>query len=125
MGCAQAKPSRNSPAGGIHKLKLENGYYGISDHNARRRSLGHKRSVPKDDDDGGGGGAGKVSLSKAEGDGELVDGWPKWLTTNIPRHVLAGLVPKSVEAYDKLDKVVVFFSPKKSTACQLVIFGFL
>ncbi|XP_022155876.1 probable serine/threonine-protein kinase At1g54610, partial [Momordica charantia] len=52
-----------------------------------------------------GGGAGKASLSKAEGDGELVDGWPKWLTTNIPRHVLAGLVPKSVEAYDKLDKV--------------------
>ncbi|KAG1359065.1 putative serine/threonine-protein kinase [Cocos nucifera] len=36
---------------------------------------------------------------------ELVDGWPRWLTDNIPREVLAELVPKSADSYDKLDKV--------------------
>ncbi|XP_071693948.1 probable serine/threonine-protein kinase At1g54610 [Rutidosis leptorrhynchoides] len=36
---------------------------------------------------------------------ELVDGWPKWLTDNIPKDALDGLVPKSADAYDKLDKV--------------------
>lgn len=36
---------------------------------------------------------------------ELVDGWPKWLTDNVPKKVLAGLVPKSAENYDKVDKV--------------------
>ncbi|KAJ0790615.1 putative protein-serine/threonine kinase CMGC-CDK-CRK7-CDK9 family [Helianthus annuus] len=36
---------------------------------------------------------------------ELVDGWPKWLTDNVPKHALDGLVPKSAEAYDKLDKI--------------------
>nr|XP_043639454.1 probable serine/threonine-protein kinase At1g54610 [Erigeron canadensis] len=36
---------------------------------------------------------------------ELVDGWPKWLTDNVPKDSLDGLVPKSADAYDKLDKV--------------------
>lgn len=36
---------------------------------------------------------------------ELVEGWPKWLTDNVPKHALDGLVPKSADAYDKLDKV--------------------
>ncbi|KAJ9146092.1 hypothetical protein P3X46_028402 [Hevea brasiliensis] len=36
---------------------------------------------------------------------ELVDGWPKWLTDNVPKKVLASLVPKSAENYDKIDKV--------------------
>lgn len=36
---------------------------------------------------------------------ELVDGWPKWLTDNIPKKALVGLIPKSAESYDKLDKV--------------------
>lgn len=39
---------------------------------------------------------------------ELVDGWPKWLTDNVPKKVLAGLVPKSAENYDKVDKVSFF-----------------
>ncbi|KAG9150061.1 hypothetical protein Leryth_021549 [Lithospermum erythrorhizon] len=38
-------------------------------------------------------------------DEEMVDGWPKWLSDNIPRKVLAGLVPRSADSYDKLDKV--------------------
>ncbi|XP_022774089.1 probable serine/threonine-protein kinase At1g54610 [Durio zibethinus] len=41
---------------------------------------------------------------KIEGD-ELDDGWPKWLVDNIPTEVLAGLVPKSADSYDKLAKV--------------------
>ncbi|XP_068656319.1 probable serine/threonine-protein kinase At1g54610 [Aristolochia californica] len=36
---------------------------------------------------------------------EMVDGWPRWLTDNVPREALVGLIPKSAEAYDKLDKV--------------------
>lgn len=47
----------------------------------------------------------RFSTSKSSGADELVDGWPKWLTDNIPRDALAGLVPKSAESYDKLDKV--------------------
>ena len=40
---------------------------------------------------------------------EMVDGWPKWLIDNIPKEVLGGLVPKSAESYDKLDKVITKF----------------
>ncbi|KDP36567.1 hypothetical protein JCGZ_08334 [Jatropha curcas] len=36
---------------------------------------------------------------------QVVDGWPKWLTDNVPEEVLAGLVPKSAENYDKIDKI--------------------
>ncbi|KAL5188497.1 putative serine/threonine-protein kinase [Glycine soja] len=36
---------------------------------------------------------------------EFVEGWPKWLVDNIPPNVLASLVPKSVDSYDKLGKV--------------------
>lgn len=39
---------------------------------------------------------------------ELIDGWPKWLVDNIPREALAGLVPKSADSYDKIDKVCLF-----------------
>ncbi|KAJ7945311.1 Serine/threonine-protein kinase [Quillaja saponaria] len=53
-------------------------------------------------------GYGKVSKRRAqkkiEGD-ELVDGWPKWLVDNIPGEVLAGLVPRSADSYDKLAKI--------------------
>lgn len=109
MGCAQAKHSMNSPNGGIQSLKLENGYVGIGDFNAHRRPAAQRRFVNREASEAvnshgcdGGGGNGGLGLEKSE---VVVDGWPKWLTSNIPKHVLAGLVPKSVEAYDKLDKV--------------------
>ncbi|XP_066372726.1 probable serine/threonine-protein kinase At1g54610 [Miscanthus floridulus] len=38
-------------------------------------------------------------------DDELVDGWPTWLLDNVPREVLQGIVPKSADAYDKIEKV--------------------
>ncbi|KAK7399438.1 hypothetical protein VNO78_10620 [Psophocarpus tetragonolobus] len=36
---------------------------------------------------------------------EFVDGWPKWLVDNIPQNVLASLVPKTADSYEKLGKV--------------------
>ncbi|KAA8546596.1 hypothetical protein F0562_002665 [Nyssa sinensis] len=58
---------------------------------------------------GGVSGGGNVSQSntssKFSTEDELVGGWPKWLTDNIPSDVLAGLVPRSAESYDKIDKV--------------------
>ncbi|KAL5843672.1 hypothetical protein ACOSQ4_009630 [Xanthoceras sorbifolium] len=125
MGCVQAKSSNNSPPGGLDKLKMENGYVGRGGTGGQRRSTGQRferkesgrvqkaevamnynvvygngSDVQEQRVGGGGssGGGGGV-------DDEMVDGWPKWLTGNIPREVLSGLVPKSAEAYDKLDKV--------------------
>lgn len=40
---------------------------------------------------------------------EDVDGWPKWLVDNIPANVLATLVPKSADCYEKLGKVNIHF----------------
>lgn len=36
---------------------------------------------------------------------EFVEGWPKWLLDNIPANVLANIVPKSADSYEKLAKV--------------------
>ncbi|XP_047321142.1 probable serine/threonine-protein kinase At1g54610 [Impatiens glandulifera] len=36
---------------------------------------------------------------------EMINGWPKWLIDNVPKKVLAGLVPKTADSYDKLSKV--------------------
>ncbi|KAK3018016.1 hypothetical protein RJ639_004736 [Escallonia herrerae] len=54
---------------------------------------------------GGGNASQRITLAKPAGEEEFVDGWPKWLTDNIHKEALAGLVPRSAESYDKLDKV--------------------
>lgn len=36
----------------------------------------------------------------------FVDGWPKWLLDNIPANVLAKIVPKSADSFEKLAKVI-------------------
>ncbi|XP_030544115.2 probable serine/threonine-protein kinase At1g54610 [Rhodamnia argentea] len=63
---------------------------------------------------GSGGTRGKLEkdgalMRKGEGSGddqvELVDGWPKWLIDNVPKRALRGLVPRSADSYDKIDKV--------------------
>ncbi|GLT74608.1 hypothetical protein SLA2020_463960 [Shorea laevis] len=132
MGCVQTKSGMNSPPGGLEKLKMENGYAGREGIMRHRRSTGQRYSEGKPgqvyvaelpgkrngfgsaDGGGGGGGRGKVvggEGEKGRGNGyldgwdEVVDGWPKWLTDNVPREVLAGLVPRSAESYDKIDKV--------------------
>lgn len=38
---------------------------------------------------------------------ECADGWPKWLVDNVPSDVLATLVPKSADSYEKLAKVIL------------------
>lgn len=153
MGCVQAKSSMNSPhgGGGLYKLKMENGYVGNKALMGHRRSTGQryngketgrfqKLELPVNYDDFENGGEEKVSgeqrvrdngtgSGKSGGgvDGELVNGWPKWLTDNIPREVLAGLVPKSAESYDKIDKVIkflFFFSPKILILIVSVLFMF-
>ncbi|KAI4345154.1 hypothetical protein L6164_012306 [Bauhinia variegata] len=47
----------------------------------------------------------KRFVEKKIGRDEFVDGWPKWLVDNIPTNVLAGLIPKSADSYEKLAKV--------------------
>ncbi|WVZ18676.1 hypothetical protein V8G54_005998 [Vigna mungo] len=62
-----------------------------------------EKPVPKED-------AAKQSksskdLDSNESKNEFVDGWPKWLLDNIPTNVLAKLVPKSADSYEKLAKI--------------------
>lgn len=137
MGCVQAKPLTNSTPGGLEKLKLENGYVGNGGVNAHRRSTGQpqrdsvkqhrhepiisnaepgSRNEKAEDEwvvltgSDGDKGDGHVSHKVSVDEEELVDGWPKWLTDNISREILAGLVPKSADSYDKLDKVLFSYS---------------
>ncbi|XWS24927.1 hypothetical protein CRYUN_Cryun27aG0026700 [Craigia yunnanensis] len=134
MGCVQGKNSMNSPPRGLEKLKMENGYMEKGGLVGHRRSTGQRYSEPgrscrpeppkklngfgSADGVVAGGKEGNFNGKEKErsnetvekrnflvvGD-EMVDGWPKWLIDNIPKEVLAGLVPKSAESYDKLDKI--------------------
>ncbi|OMO55896.1 hypothetical protein CCACVL1_26907 [Corchorus capsularis] len=129
MGCIQAKSATYSPPQGLQRLKQEHGY--AKRGSEGRRSIGKdgkgifviRHEGVKNEIVGrvlgakGGGekavtkegenvrNNGNVSQGKKIGADELVDGWPKWLVDNIPREVLAGLVPKSADSYDKLAKV--------------------
>ncbi|KAA8530963.1 hypothetical protein F0562_005670 [Nyssa sinensis] len=129
MGCVQAKGATYTPPRGLEKLKNDNGY--VKGGNGGR-PIGQKQpgkdtnklmvvGVVNGGGEGGGekkingegqkeknGGGGNVSqriTTKKIGADEIVDGWPKWLVDNIPREVLAGLVPKTADSYDKLAKV--------------------
>lgn len=110
---------------GLETLKRESGYMAKGASMGPRRSTGQKHNVRETgqsqkpepvmnynvfygssgdkkvkgrergrDGDGGGG-----------VDGDVLDGWPKWLIANVPREVLDGLVPKSADSYNKIDKV--------------------
>jgi cyclin-dependent kinase 12/13 len=144
MGVVQAKPSQSSSSRGFDKLKQENGYVGKGEFMADRRSTGqrdaHRESAgrhrPQSRKQNGGEGEGKLanmgkrvdvggngenvsqktSVFKRIEEAELVDGWPKWLVDNVPREVLSGIVPKSVESYVMFSKVCV---------CMCVQFLFL
>lgn len=49
----------------------------------------------------------RTSSTRSDGeDGELVDGWPKWLTDNIPRDALEGLIPRSAETLLVADSII-------------------
>ena len=135
MGGAQGKYQENSQPRGLEKLKRENGYVPKEGPVGSRRPTGQRYSAMlckaevasvvgrSSSGSSGGGSGGEKKLSDGRGGGssggraervlqfgeeEVVDGWPKWLINNVPKEVLACLVPKSAENYDKLDKVMHF-----------------
>lgn len=102
------------------KLKLDNGFvkggYGVKPI-VQKQPLkldpvegsivdGDNGKVREDESgvNGGGNVSMRIGVKKISAD-EVVEGWPKWLFDNIPSDVLAGLVPKSADSYDKLSKV--------------------
>lgn len=106
MGCVQAKPSSESPPRSLEKLKSEHGYVpgnATAGRPPRPRAAAaetvseQKRPPPPAPP--------TPPRQLVAGDDELVDGWPRWLVNNIPKDVLAGLVPKSADSYVKIDKV--------------------
>ncbi|XP_052191363.1 probable serine/threonine-protein kinase At1g54610 isoform X2 [Diospyros lotus] len=114
MGCVQAKGAMHTPPRRAEKLKLQNGYVKDGDVAQKQdpfdggvnRVLGGRggRRISREDE------SDEVNISrritvKKNGADEVFDGWPKWLVDNIPRDVLAGLVPKLIDSYDKLAKV--------------------
>ncbi|XP_076888160.1 putative serine/threonine-protein kinase At1g54610 isoform X2 [Bidens hawaiensis] len=130
MGCVQGKPSpaysrQHSRSTSVHKLKVDNGY--VTSGNSGKLNVaqkvydevpGKENSVKKGDQVSG---VDDASDKKAGSDGsgvviqkvgkkigseyELVNGWPKWLVDNIPSEVLARLVSKTADSYDKLAKI--------------------
>ncbi|KAJ8765774.1 hypothetical protein K2173_014896 [Erythroxylum novogranatense] len=132
MGCVLSRKPDLSPPRRLEKMKHENDYSGGGDGGklagSRRAGKDSGRFVKQEVDNkrvvalnganrgGGKGAAGeevkkgdtnvseRITLKKITGE-ELVGGWPKWLVQNVPREVLAGLVPKSADSYDKLAKV--------------------
>lgn len=106
MGCVQAKPSSESPPRSLEKLKSEHGYVPSSGRPPRPRAAAtetvpeQKRPPPPPSP--------PLPRQLVAGDDELVDGWPRWLVNNIPKDVLACLVPKSADSYVKIDKVSSF-----------------
>ncbi|XP_020215700.2 probable serine/threonine-protein kinase At1g54610 [Cajanus cajan] len=64
------------------------------------------KGVPRNDDKSEVGNVSERSEEKKNiARNEFVEGWPKWLVDNIPPNVLATLVPKSADSYEKLGKV--------------------
>lgn len=129
MGCVQSRSSFDSPPRGLEKLKLEKGYVGgrpppvlkqlarISSHQKQRDNAagasadGGKREgkvLSREEEEKGNGDKASqkmVTVAKKSGGDEPKDGWPRWLTDNVPLEALAGLVRKSADSYDKLAKV--------------------
>ncbi|KAK1441375.1 hypothetical protein QVD17_07225 [Tagetes erecta] len=132
MGCVQGKSSpaynrQQSRSVSLHKMKLDNGY-AVTAPDGGKQNVANKllvevpvkeNSVNKNnhvgDDDVNvnvnvntmkeGDGESDRKLGKKIGSDELVNGWPKWLVDNIPAEVLAHLVSKSADSYDKLAKI--------------------
>ncbi|CAI0428595.1 unnamed protein product [Linum tenue] len=140
MGCIQSVKRRKlTPTWGPSKLKAENGHNGSS---SKKKGGSHYQShdqvkpleeiindgdkketngrpnaavVVGKDGRGGGSKSHRVVLKKIGGEEYYVDGWPKWLVDNIPKDVLASLVPKSAESYDKLAKSNVYKARDRDT----------
>lgn len=127
MGCACGKTSTYSPGTQtLEQLKFENGYvkgvnaeklaagkvfrHGVENKNVIVVNAGNAKAVAIEAEtariNGGNGNVSqRTNVVKKIGVEELVDGWPKWLVDNVSKEILAGLVPKSADSYDKLSKV--------------------
>ncbi|XP_074335857.1 putative serine/threonine-protein kinase At1g54610 [Apium graveolens] len=123
MGCVQGRGIQYSPSQSLENKKIQNGYVkggpgGRSNgqkvaekdetKGGDQKNIGEERKIVKEEEAKNGDGVGNVSqktVVKKIGSDELVDGWPKWLVDNMPPEVLAALVPKSADSYDKLAKV--------------------
>ncbi|KAG8378080.1 hypothetical protein BUALT_Bualt08G0100800 [Buddleja alternifolia] len=129
------RPSMRSPPEGLEKMKLENGYTKGAYIGPRRSTgMRHYQGLRPESRNGNendvangkansrgkwnvkegnmdGGRKSVTSSNRSENNGnkggeeELVDGWPKWLTDNIPREALKNIVPRSADSYVKIDKV--------------------
>ncbi|CAI9109161.1 OLC1v1008929C2 [Oldenlandia corymbosa var. corymbosa] len=124
MGCVQSKGGGYSPSDSLHKLKAEHGYvrsnsgeqnvtkakdlkYLRSQNDVNKSAESYRgreeRKISKEVDVGNV--PRRISIKKIGAADGLSDGWPKWLVENVPTDVLAGLVPKSADSYDKLAKI--------------------
>ncbi|XP_047055686.1 probable serine/threonine-protein kinase At1g54610 [Lolium rigidum] len=132
MGCAHAKPSQGSPARsggrGIDHLKRNNGYVPSA---ARRltdplpttiavkeQQTTEANADPRPAETEAASETSTLTTAatlspspppsaRREPDDceQLVDGWPTWLLDNVPREALQGIVPRSADAFDKIEKV--------------------
>ncbi|KAI3669360.1 hypothetical protein L6452_40593 [Arctium lappa] len=126
---------QQSRGGGLHKLKIDNGYViggnegkpilarkpfvemsmkensgkknnhvgdSVNNGNIRKEGGENDRKISRE---GIGNVSQRIGVGKKIGSDELIDGWPKWLVDNIPKDVLANLVSKTADSYDKLAKV--------------------
>ncbi|WVZ78846.1 hypothetical protein U9M48_026496 [Paspalum notatum var. saurae] len=118
MGCAQAKPSRGSPARsdgrGIDRLMRDHDYRPggraglqprLSDPPPAAAAGRSAETTPEDHHELTAPAAPPLPPPPPRREDELVDGWPTWLLDNVPREALNGIVPKSADAYDKIEKV--------------------
>ncbi|PIN26885.1 Cyclin-dependent kinase [Handroanthus impetiginosus] len=117
MGCVQGKKaSYSQQRAHIEKLKVENSYVrgdfnkssrGGADQAKKAANGGGERKISRESERGISGGRRVLERVPVKNIGadEMVDGWPKWLVENVRRDVLAGLVPKSADSYEKLAKV--------------------
>lgn len=130
----------NSQPKGLDKSRPEKGYAA-----SRQRSTGQRNfqadptrrrqqpTVSRGKEGGSGGGGGKFGAEAervghgrsgdifglSREDEETIDGWPRWLVENVPRHVLDRLVPKSADSYEKIDKVMIILMPGSKQGNQL------
>lgn len=117
MGCVQTKGISCSPQSStLERLKHNNDYVKVENSGRLRGGTeaaeasggsGGERRITRESErkHGGGNFTQRISVKKIVAVDETVDGWPKWLVENVKGDVLAGLVPKSADSYDKLAKV--------------------
>lgn len=87
--------------------KVESGRVSVSGEVDVKEGIGRgrKSSSSHGDDTSSGKVREKAEVMNMGGEDELVDGWPKWFTDNVPKEVLKNIVPKSADSYIKIDKV--------------------